>query len=467
MAEILDCRSGSQLGSIPGLLTRRLAWSPNGDMLALPVGDGRIVLWHVADEDRRTTLDGHTHTVEEVAWSPAGDLLASQAWDGSIRFWDPNTTDLLATVDARGGPLAFSPDGTRFGPIRHGAEVGLLEISPSRVCQKATGHVGSEILSNACWSRDGTILATTGDDGVRLWNRTGRFLTRLTREKSRGVVFANHAFYAAGVYGVQRWPLHAIHPAEPFIGPMTPIIPLDSCEDCAITPDGLTLAVARNDGVRVIDLRNDAPARFFEFSRAAFVDISHDGQWLAAGTWQGLGVRVWSLPSGDVAANLPGPGSAEVAFSPDMNDDRMEWLITGDPENYRFWTPGTWNVARAPVPHRAEDRAGNIAFSPRKFVVAFSSNGRLSVHQVEDMDVWAVPDFDREVPLCFDPYGSVLVAGRAATGKRHFLLLWDIAEIRKGLKAMDNDWDHLDPIPDLAVPVVQAVRLVTNEAESS
>ena len=73
-----------------------VAFSPQGDLLAAAVGDGRLHLWHVGQavnqaETRQEfpflTVDAHRRAVTCLAFSPDGHTLASGSLDTSVRLW--------------------------------------------------------------------------------------------------------------------------------------------------------------------------------------------------------------------------------------------------------------------------------------------------------------------------------------------------------------------------------------------
>jgi WD40 repeat protein len=60
-------------------LIHSLAYSPDGQLLAVGTGDGKVHLWRVADHQPHAVLHGHTNIVQSIAFSPNSRLLVSGA----------------------------------------------------------------------------------------------------------------------------------------------------------------------------------------------------------------------------------------------------------------------------------------------------------------------------------------------------------------------------------------------------
>jgi WD40 repeat protein len=67
---------------------KRVAWSPNGKLLALACRDGYVRVNRADNGDLEDIFVGHTNEVECVAWSPNSRFLASGSKDKTVRVWD-------------------------------------------------------------------------------------------------------------------------------------------------------------------------------------------------------------------------------------------------------------------------------------------------------------------------------------------------------------------------------------------
>ena len=453
--EILDANTGKQKAVLRCPATA-VAWSPVDDSLAVACKDGVLRLWHNNEwSSVAFEMKGHTKELDAVAWSPDGRLLASQGLDGSIRLWDPFQGIELSWHPGRSGALGFSADGKRLGLLHEGETLTLMEVEPGDVCVRGHKHSGVTGVFDGAWNAAGTLMASTGDDGMRLWNREGRQLAMLKLPDARGVAFSADSLFVASAAGLHRLQVTFTPGKDGLTATLHPPQRLGefvSCEQISLSTDGGLLAMAAcmpgdEAAVWLVDLKNDTPPiRLVAPAGVAHCAISPDGRWLAAGTRTGDGVRVWQMDSHEVVSDLPIRGTAKVVFSPDG-----KWLVTGDTESYRFWEPGTWQLKHE-IPSQMGGSSGWMIYSPRMTALIIACRrAELKVINPFTLEELSAPDFDREMPLCFDPHGRMMIT----TGQSGGLFFWKLDEVRSQLKELGLDWDHMPPFPVLELPVVR------------
>jgi WD40 repeat protein/tRNA A-37 threonylcarbamoyl transferase component Bud32 len=456
---LLDAATGIQTAAMD-CPARAVAWSPVDDSLAVACADGVLRLWH--DEEWSAPafeMKGHTRELDAVAWSPDGRLLASQGLDGTVRLWDPFQGIELSWHPGRGSDLGFSADGTRMGMLREGETLTVMEVDPGKVCFRGRKHSGPTGVFEGAWNHEGTLMVSSGDDGVRIWTREGRQAGFLKVPHARGVAFSDDSLFVASAAGLHRWRVTSAPEGDGLV--MTLHSPeaigdFVSCEQISLTKDGALLAMAgrrNNDeaALWLVDLKHGAkPVRLAAPAGVAHCATSPDGRWLAAGTRNGNGVRIWPLDEIGAPVDLPIRGSAKVAFSPEG-----KWFVTGDTEFYQFWETGTWQLKRS-IPSQMGDTSGLMAFSPRMTALIIACRrAELKVLNPFTLEELSAPDFDRETPLCFDPHGRVMIT----TGQTGGLFFWNLDTVRSRLVPLGLDWNHMPPFPELQLPLVKRVEV--------
>jgi WD40 repeat protein len=98
----------------PSLFALRLAFSPDGRLMAATYNDETVRLWTVDTGEHIRTLIGHTKRIKNITFSPEIGLLATLARDHTLRLWSVTTGRCMHTLNCDPRfehPIVFSPDG--------------------------------------------------------------------------------------------------------------------------------------------------------------------------------------------------------------------------------------------------------------------------------------------------------------------------------------------------------------------
>src|SRR5215216_244714 len=91
----------------------RIAWSPDGKVLATPLTGGTICLWDVQNGECVRTSREHKDAVYCVAFDPKGGLMASGSRDHTIKLWDLESGNVVRSFEGIRGEwftsVAFHP----------------------------------------------------------------------------------------------------------------------------------------------------------------------------------------------------------------------------------------------------------------------------------------------------------------------------------------------------------------------
>ncbi len=177
---IWDAHAGRELRQLRGHTNPRVlsvAFSPDGHWLASAGRDRTIRIWDPTTGRQSKTIEGHRDRVMALALSKDGSLIATGSRDLSVKIWDAQTFHQRATMDGAGAgfgfvvSIAFHPDGQLVG---FGDWYGAVRVWNHQTGNvRLLGHFGRAI-HDLTFSPDGRLLATAGHDGkVRLFDGAG------------------------------------------------------------------------------------------------------------------------------------------------------------------------------------------------------------------------------------------------------------------------------------------------------
>ncbi|MET8867388.1 helix-turn-helix domain-containing protein [Nonomuraea sp. NPDC004580] len=397
--------AGPPLTGRPDHRIDTVTFSPDGRLL---VGGGRggggaLLVWDVAARHEiGAPLPGHADWVADVQFSPDGRLLASSSTSGdnTVRLWDMATHRPLGPPLGPGGAaveaVAFSPDGRVLATGETGRD-GSVRLWDARTRRSLgpplTGHAGP--VTELRFSPDGrTLVSTDGSPPVRLWDvRTRR---------------------SAGV-------LEETHGAE-----------------MALSPDGRLLAVARTGlvqghddaGVPNVELRDVTTRRpigapLLDHTEGLVdLEFSPDGRTLAVAGERGLRIRFYDLASRQpVGTPLIGHTGAvtDIEFAPGGH----VLASAGTDKMVLLWDVATRRQIGVPLSGHDEE-VTDVAFAPDGRLASAGLDGTIRLWDVATHRPIGAPLTASDLALrtlAFSPDGRTL----AAAGDDGDIRLWDVA----------------------------------------
>jgi WD40 repeat protein/class 3 adenylate cyclase len=274
---------------------------------------------------------------------------------------------IVLSVPDVGGLLDWSPDGERFvteGP----EETGLVDIRDAETGESLLSFHGHDVdVNGVAFSADGSMLATTGDDGaLKVWDpKTGDPLADL-----RGPVSAveGPSFSPDGSLVAAAWFVNGeVRVFDVATGRLVHLLRQPGPITTSFSSDGKRLGIANLERPEAVVIDVGTWNEVFTLRGQEFqvmdVDWSPNGRWIATSARDET-VRIWDGRTGRPRFTLF--GHAAAVSSADWSPDSSR-LVTGSDDG----TAKVWEISEAGgrelLSLSAQDtRAGvnGVAFSP-------------------------------------------------------------------------------------------------------
>lgn len=339
---------------------------------------------------------------------------------------------IVMTVPGIGGALSWSPKGVFVAQSSRDPEmIEIRDDSTGETILSFRGHDGD--VTDAVFSPDGSMLATTGTDGLlKIWDpSSGALVTRVRGTGPAGGV----SFSADGSrVAADWWKEPVVRVAIPVTGEVVRKLP---SADPALSPDASRIALAGDDLV-VTDLpsreRTVVDRADFWIEKPSW---SPDGNYLAAdnGSW----IDLFDTRSGDRVDRLSGV-QGEAAWSPDSSR-----LVTSgfEPGTAIVWSIQEDGTASETLTLRAGDMRSKIkglTFSPDGAAI-MAGDERMTAVKVWELEPRGFEVASIRVYHYWWPDVEFLPDGRgvaANTDGWASLRIWDVASGRL-VSEFEND----------------------------
>jgi WD40 repeat protein/tRNA A-37 threonylcarbamoyl transferase component Bud32 len=310
-----------------------LAYTSDGQRLAVCHGDGQVRFWPRALLDRLSLLNRHG-SITGLAFNSRGKVLAvagaeeANAWDletgkpiapltsmkpAGLCVPAPGDNRMLAVVSPEGAIqlhtpqgeqtlwsgklavarcLAFSPDGKRLAA---GLADGTVKVWETGGQELFSEKVQGSAIESLAFSASGEWLACSARDGLALWDLNSRQRHALGKEAARCLAFSpdNQSLVSGHPDGLVRiWDLKTRAVRRVLKGHTAPV------QAVVWSPDGRTIATGGGDGtVRLWEPVIGQELLIFRENNDSISTLvfSPDSQILAAGDDKGK-VRLWHGP---------------------------------------------------------------------------------------------------------------------------------------------------------------------------
>ncbi len=412
----VDGAAHSQLRTDSFNEIRHLAASPDGQQLALLLGNNTLQLWSASAGVMRDQWSFEEERPGFFAWSPSGRQIALPTRDQTIHLISSKTgatEQILRGSRFNLAAATWSPDGHYLAALSNNSQLLVWEAANGRLALDESG------VSAIAWATNGRFLTGSRHDGrLSFWKAaaqpTGFSQTPETWQLSETAGLGLR--WLADPPRLLSWDdagslrlhdeangrllaeRHNFHTAS-----------FNAISDLAWSPNGRYLAASSWDRVvRIWEVETGSVSRVLSGHRTyvGVVDWSPTGQWLASGSLDSGGaLRLWSAETDETHVLTYEDDSpvASLAFSPDGR-----WLAVG-------LRSGLLGVQPIPPTNDAPLLSGRPFDDDITSLVWSPDNGRLlALGHTDQAILWKIPEGTQEKSWTTGATGSAFTGLQAA-----------------------------------------------------
>ena len=142
-----------------------------------------VRLWDVRTAEHKTTLAGHTDSVNAVIYSPDSNTIVSASSDNTVRLWNADTGKHKATLTGHIDAVTsvdYSPNGNTIATASGGrySDNNTVRLWNARTGKTEAILTGHHRIDTVAYASDGRTLTCKQANSVQLWDaRTGQYIS--------------------------------------------------------------------------------------------------------------------------------------------------------------------------------------------------------------------------------------------------------------------------------------------------
>lgn len=419
----------------------------NDQLKQLSVGtENKLLVW---EKDRLDAppheLPGHQGRVVQIAIHPDGDMLMSSAWDGTTRMHNLVTGQEVLRIDGRRLTYdGFDTSGRQVGFTTQVSEFGIWELPGKRPITSLVSTNESSALKKATFvPKYPELIAYIGNDVIEIWNHQLRkTIATVPTGKTHHFCFNRDAteLFSGGDNGVQRWPIQITSAGDDGIqfdcDRPQKIWPKRTV-NFAVSEAGQQLAIRLNrTTIQLVDFDSTERIKIGPHRNLSKINYTPDGKWLVSTTWQGEGVKVWNVETGELVKDIaPQASSASIGINPIRNT-----LTVVSAKRRSEWSMADWTRISEVVRDAPDGWHGDACYSPDGGLLAVTFSRYLpqliDVQSGRCLTILQSPSQIAVGGIDWSDDGQYL-----SIAKRQAIQIWDIQAIREQLQDLKIDWN--------------------------